>query len=131
MACSSFLFFIIIIAHALLSPSYGLKPFWSMGHYLCNILVDIIVTFRILHKVVWNPPQILLQLVFFFSCNEILPNFYLKRYDFNLFKGYLMKKIAQIQQISKKKIQITKFLWEVPIGCEKYRRILVFLYFHI
>jgi hypothetical protein len=51
-----------------------------------------------------------------------------KKYDFELYKDFPWKKMAQIRQFSKKKIQIAKFLWEVLEGSWEYRKIMfVFL----
>jgi hypothetical protein len=105
MVCSSFLFLIITIVHAPLNPSYGLKPFWSMGH-ICAIFWWIsLCKFQNFTQGCLKSSTNLTTINVFLSCNEILPNFDPKKYDFNLYKGYLIKKIAQIQQISKKKIQ--------------------------
>jgi len=42
-----------------------------------------------------------------------------------------MGKMVQIHQISKRKIQIARFLQEGPVGSQEYGRILIFFYFHI
>jgi hypothetical protein len=42
-----------------------------------------------------------------------------------------MKKFAQFRQISKMILPIARILLLVPVGSQKYRKILVFSYFHI
>jgi hypothetical protein len=42
-----------------------------------------------------------------------------------------MEKMAQIHQISKKILAITRFLLFVPVGSKKYRKNMIFSYFHI
>jgi hypothetical protein len=57
---------------------------------------------------------------------------FLLKCDFDQCKVFLMEKMVQICQASKRKInQITIFLQEVPVCRQEYRRILVFPYFHI
>jgi hypothetical protein len=56
-------------------------------------------------------PQSQVPVVFFFN-GEILSNFDLEKYDFHLYKGFSMEKMAQIHQISEKiSFQIAIFLW--------------------
>ncbi len=42
-----------------------------------------------------------------------------------------MKKFAQFRQISKNFLPIAKILLLAPVGSQKYRKILIFSYFHI
>jgi hypothetical protein len=73
---------------------------------------------------VWTPN------VFFIG--EFWQKFNLKNVTSINAKGFFMGKIVQICQISKKnKILIARFLQQVPVGSQEYRRILVFFYFHI
>jgi len=65
----------------------------------------------------------------------LLTNFrqipFLKNMISTFMKDFPFLKMAQIRQISKFFFTITRFLLLVPIGSQKYRKILVFSYFHI
>jgi hypothetical protein len=72
----------------------------------------------------------------FYSFNLwIFTKFWAEKYDFQpTYKGFFMEKMAQISHSSKKiKFQITRFFWffKVPVGSQKYGRILFIRSFHI
>jgi hypothetical protein len=57
----------------------------------------------------------------------LISNFRPEKCDFDQFKGFFIEKVVRIRQISKRnKIQIARFLQQVPVGSEEYRRILIF-----
>jgi hypothetical protein len=55
-----------------------------------------------------------------------------EKYDFDLYEGFsITKNGPKFARLRKKILPIAKFLLLVPVGSKKYRKILIFSYFHI
>jgi hypothetical protein len=65
-----------------------------------------------------------------FYCWRIFAKSLPEKYYFDLYEGFSIKKMTQIRQISKKKLQIARFLLLVPVGSQKYGKDLIFSYLH-
>ncbi len=82
----------------------------------------------------WFRPTIFAQFAAVGSVSftgEFSSNPFFEKYDFDLYEGFsILKKGPNSSDFEKKAFTITRFLLLVPIGSQKYRKILIFSYFH-